>query len=219
MTTQQPDPLSQRLAACYTGVLHDVMRAAGMRNFVLPRQIHPLDATTRLAGPVFTVEGQPTPAPAHDTLLAWTNLLSRAPSGHVLVIQPNDHHAAFMGELSAETLQYKGLTGALVDGGCRDTAFILELGFPVWCRHTTPVDVVGSWLPEQFGQPVVIGEVTLHTGDYLCADRDGAIVLPGALADEIVREAETAIGKENKVRTAILAGVDPQEAYLQHGKF
>ena len=31
--------------------------------------------------------------------------------------------------------------------------------------------------------------------------------------------AETAIATENLVRKAILEGVDPQQAYLQYGKF
>ena len=43
--------------------------------------------------------------------------------------------------------------------------------------------------------------------------------VPKALVEEVIEKAETAIGTENKVRTAILAGVDPQEAYLKYGKF
>jgi len=35
----------------------------------------------------------------------------------------------------------------------------------------------------------------------------------------VVAKAEMAIGTESKVRTAILAGVDPQQAYLKFGKF
>jgi len=36
---------------------------------------------------------------------------------------------------------------------------------------------------------------------------------------DVVTAVEAAIGKENKVRTAILAGEDPQRAYLKFGKF
>jgi hypothetical protein len=34
-----------------------------------------------------------------------------------------------------------------------------------------------------------------------------------------VAAAETAIGTENLVRKAILAGMDPQDAYIKYGKF
>ena len=56
-------------------------------------------------------------------------------------------------------------------------------------------------------------------GDYLVADRDGAIRVPKAIVEDVVAKAETAIATVSKVRTAILAGTDPQEAYRQFGKF
>ncbi len=124
-----------------------------------------------------------------------------------------------MGELSAETLKLKGVRGYVADGGCRDVRFILELGFPVWCRYLTPRDIVGYWLPEHFDQPIRIGDVTIHPGDLAFGDRDGMVILPEARAEEIVSAAEAAIGTENLVRKAILEGVDPQQAYLEYGKF
>jgi regulator of RNase E activity RraA len=51
------------------------------------------------------------------------------------------------------------------------------------------------------------------------ADCDGVVVIPGAIAAEVIAAAEAAMRTEDKVRAAILAGVDPQQAYLDHGKF
>jgi len=211
--------LSDRLAACYTGVVHDVMRAAGLRDFVLPSNIRPLDPNLRLAGPAFTVEGRTQEIDEDTTLRAWTGLLSKAPAGHVMVIQPCNREIAFMGELSAETLKLRGLRGVLIDGGCRDSDFILKLGFPLWATHCTPLDIVGRWRAERTGDRVRIGNVAIRHGDYVCCDRDGAIVIPAECAEEITRLAEEALGKESLVRKAILAGVDPQEAYIRYGKF
>jgi hypothetical protein len=45
------------------------------------------------------------------------------------------------------------------------------------------------------------------------------VILPKDRAEAIVAAAEAAIGTENLIRTAILEGVDPQEAYLKYGKF
>jgi len=59
----------------------------------------------------------------------------------------------------------------------------------------------------------------VNPGDYILADRDGAVRVPRAMAEAIVAEAEAAIATENKVRTAILDGADPQDAYLRFGKF
>lgn len=212
--------LVARLEKTYTGVVHDVMRAMGLRNFTLPPEIRPLAPDRVLAGIVATVSGRVDPdADPHQTLLGWTGLLSNARADTVLICQPNDSAVAHMGELSAETLKRKGVRGYVADGGCRDVSFILELGFPVWCRYFTPRDIVGYWLPDQFDQPITVGPVTIAPGDLVLGDRDGMVILPGAQAEAIVAAAETAIGTENLVRKAILEGVDPQEAYLQYGKF
>jgi 4-hydroxy-4-methyl-2-oxoglutarate aldolase len=212
--------LVERLARTYTGVVHDVMRAMGLRDFTLPHEIRPLFPDRVLAGIVATVSGRvDTMADAHQTLLGWTGLLSKARADTVLICQPNDSNVAHMGEFSAETLKLKGVRGYVADGGCRDVNFILNLGFPVWCRYFTPRDIVGYWLPDQFDQPIRIGEVTIHSGDLALGDRDGMVILPEARAEEIIAAAEAAIGTENLVRKAILEGVDPQEAYLKYGKF
>jgi len=61
--------------------------------------------------------------------------------------------------------------------------------------------------------------VNISTGDYLLADQDGVVVIPGPRAAAVIQAAEEAAAVENKVRTAILAGTDPEQAYLKYGKF
>jgi regulator of RNase E activity RraA len=212
--------LAARLARCYAGVVYDVLRERGIVQCVLPSSIIPLDRAMVAAGPVFTVRGRPdASASPHETLLRWTELLSRAPRGHVVMVQGNDGERALMGELSAETLQVRGVRGYIVDGGCRDTAFIRKLGFPVFCDKATPRDIVGAWLPVAYDEPISYGQVVVSAGDHVLADCDGIVVVPGAIAAEVIAAAEDAMRTEDKVRAAILSGVDPQQAYLDHGKF
>jgi regulator of RNase E activity RraA len=173
-----------------------------------------------MAGPAFTIEGEVDPtADPHATLLAWTGLLSKAPAGTIWVSQPNDRVVAHMGELSAETLKNKGVRGCVADGFIRDVNFLLEIGFQAWCRGFTPRDIVGHWLPAATGIPIAIGDVQIAPGDYLVGDRDGLIRVPQSLVGEVVEAAEKAMATESLVRKAILAGTDPQEAYLRYGKF
>jgi regulator of RNase E activity RraA len=214
------DPITERLLACYTGVVHDVMRGMGLRDFTLPPALRPLMPERRLAGPAFTIDGRVDPrADAHETLLAWTGLLSKAPPGHIWTCQPNDRVVAHMGELSAETLKNKGVLGCVADGFVRDVDFLLAMQFQTWTRGYTPRDNVGYWLPRAVEVDNRIGEVVIAPGDYLVGDRDGMVRVPRGIAEDVLAQAEKAIATENKVRTAILAGVDPQQAYLQFGKF
>jgi regulator of RNase E activity RraA len=195
------------------------MRAMGLRDFTLPSELRSILPERSLAGPAFTIEGKVVEgADAHETLLAWTGLLSQAPAGSVWVSQPNDRVVAHMGELSAETLKNKGVRGCVADGFVRDVNFLLALGFQT-CRGYTPRDIVGHWLPAATQVPVTIGDVRIAPGDYMVGDRDGLLRVPAGLAEEIAGKAEAAMATESLVRKAILAGEDPQQAYLKYGKF
>lgn len=222
-TNAQPDfsdGYAERLEKCYSGAVYDVLRALGYPNQVLPDTIRPLLPERCLAGRVYTISGHAKPnLDGHQTLLSWTEMLSRAPKGSVVMMQPNDSTMAHMGELSSETMSLRGVRGYIVDGGCRDSAFIRKIGFQVFCRYFTPVDVVGRWEAETFGEPIVIGGVTIHTGDYVMADFDGTVIIPQALIEQVTTQVEEVLCTESLVRKAILEGVDPKEAYILHGKF
>jgi 4-hydroxy-4-methyl-2-oxoglutarate aldolase len=212
--------LSERLAALYTGVVYDTLSDMGMASQALPPEIQALDPERTIAGPIWTLAGVRAPAISRDdSLLSWTEFLSAAPAGHVVVCQPNDKSIALMGELSAETLKYRGVLGYVVDGNCRDVDFILKLGFPVFCSGRTPADIAGRWCVGEMGTSVRIGELDIHSGDYLIADKDGAVVIPKDQAETVISKAEEAVAAEDKVRDAILSGVDPKDAYLKFGKF
>ena len=214
------DPYGDRLEACYSGAVYDVLRALGHPNQVLPQAIRPLLPERKLAGRIYTISGHAKPnLDGHRTLLSWTEMLSRAPKGSVVMVQPNDSTMAHMGELSSETMTFRGVRGYLVDGGCRDSEFIKRIGFRVFCRYLTPVDVVGLWEAETFGEPITIGGVTIRTGDYVLADFDGAVIIPGELVETVASKVEEVLRTESLVRRAILEGVDPKEAYLCYGKF
>lgn len=212
--------LAERLGKLYTGVVYDTLSDLGQPDRALPPAIRALVPGPVLAGPVWTMTGVRAPAASPDeTLRAWTGFLSEAPAGHVVVCQANDDTIALMGELSAETLKSRGVLGYVVDGGTRDVDFIVRLGFPVFCKFATPADIAGRWRVGEMGGAVRIGNVDIATGDYLIADRDGVVIVPREHAETVVELAEAAVAAENKVRGAILSGMDPRQAYLAFGKF
>ncbi|NQX39965.1 RraA family protein [Pedobacter steynii] len=212
--------LSERLEKCYSGAVYDVMRNMGYPDQLLPNHIRPLNLQHKIAGPVFTIAGKIDRSLDKDTsLLKWCEMLSKAPSGHILVCQPNDDTLAHMGELSAETLTFKGVIGYIVDGGCRDSSFIDQIGFPVYCSYYTPRDVVSVWSATELGGKICIGEVSIFSGDFVLADRDGIIIIPQDLVLTVIEKTEEVLATENLVRKAILSGTDPVDAYLQFRKF
>ena len=212
--------LDERLMACYASAVHDVLRGLGIDNCVLPPEIMALSPGQKLAGEIYTISGHiDRTLSRHDSLLAWTQVLSKVPGGKVLVCQPNTKEIALMGELSARALMVKDTKGYVVDGRCRDVDFILDLDFPVFCDLNTPADIVERWTYDRLGDPISIGTVTICSGDWLIADRDGVVVIPGDIAEQVVGETETVMSTESEMRDAILAGMDPEQAYLEYGKF
>lgn len=201
-------------------VVYDVMKRRGLEGCVLPPALRPLAAHHRICGRAFTIAGHEDPTlSAHETLLRWSELLSRIARDSVAVCQPNTHAIALMGELSARALPVKQVRGYIVDGACRDAELVEESGLAVFCTHFTPRDIVGRWTWTAIEQPIVIGDVAIAPGDLVVGDRDGVVIVPAAIAGDVVAEAKAILQTESAMRTEILAGMDPREAYLKHGKF
>ncbi len=83
----------------------------------------------------------------------------------------------------------RGVRGYIVDGGCVAIHSSLKhSGFPLFCRYFTPKDIVGRWAIESLGQPITIGGRSVFAaGDYAIADRDGIVIIPAAVVEQVVR--------------------------------
>ncbi|MDA9171545.1 RraA family protein [Alphaproteobacteria bacterium] len=211
---------SSRLSKCYTSAIHDVLREMNFGNCVLPPEIQALERGQKLAGEIYTISGHiDQTLSRHESLLLWSQVLSKVPGEKVLICQPNTHSIALMGELSARALMVKGVKGYLMDGHCRDVEEILDARFPVFCRSFTPADIVERWKYDSLGDPITIGTVTINSGDYIIADMDGAVIIPKQVILEVIDKTEKVMSTESEMRSAILSGMDPEKAYLKFGKF
>ena len=212
--------ISDRLSKCYASAIHDVLREMGYGNCVLPPEIQALERGQKLAGEIYTISGSiDQTLSRHESLLLWSQVLSKVPGGKVLICQPNTHAVALMGELSARALMVKGTKGYLMDGHCRDVEEIIDAGFSVFCRLATPADIVERWRYNSLGNPITIGTVTIRSGDYIIADMDGAVIIPQEVIEDVVSKTEDVMATESEMRLAILDGMDPEQAYLKFRKF
>ena len=217
---EKEDDLVSRLGKLNSSIVHDALRTEGRLNQTLPPRIKPICSNQKLFGIIWTLQGKiENKIDVHDSLLSWTNFLSKAKSDSVIVCQPNNDIIALMGELSAETLFKKKVRGYIVDGGSRDIARIKEIGFPVFCKFYSPKDIAGRWKVTELGAKIKINDIEINTGDYVIADEDGIVIIPKNDAKKIILKAEQDFNTENKMRKAILSGEDPQKAYLKYGKF
>ena len=212
--------MRQRFATLYTAALADVLDDLGHRDQTLPPELRPVAPGMRLAGQAFTVAGERGPQADWDATIRKTlAMLGSVPAGHVAVYETRHDRSAHFGELSAVSLASRGVAGCVIDGGCRDTRFIADEGFPVFARFVTPEDSTWRWSVTATQAPIEIGSVRIEPGDWVVGDEDGVVVVPHAVASEVLEAAEAKAATENEIRNAVRSGVTPLEAFERHGTF
>ena len=215
--------MRDRFAAIYTAALADILDGRGFHHQTLPPSIRPLAPGARIAGPAYTVKGAPVSndgaAAYDDAIRKVLGMLGDVPAGHVAVYACDQDVSAHLGELSVTSLKARGVAGCVLDGGCRDVRFILDEGFPVFSRFVTPEDSTWRWLLEATQVPVTIGSVRIEPGDWVVGDDDGVVVVPKALAADVLAGAEQKAATESEVRVAVRDGMPPLEAYERYGTF
>jgi regulator of RNase E activity RraA len=113
----------------------------------------------------------------------------------------------------------KGVRGALVDGGIRDTAQILEKDFPVFYRYRSPNGSLGRCLITHYQLPVQIGDVFVRPGDVIVGDADGAVCVPRELAEAVLERAEEVISNEKTIFSWVAEGQSIDEISRKGGYF
>ncbi len=133
--------------------------------------------------------------------------------GDFLVIDAGRVAAGFCGSDMIMGLMEKGVRGVAIDGGCRDSYEVgLERG-PVWCTVRTCAHVIGRLKLGSIGEPVDCAGVTVETGDVVVADDDAVVVVPQALAEEVIEIAEAVLAadKVSRRKHYETLGLEPDE--------
>ncbi|MCA1685820.1 MAG: RraA family protein [Planctomycetia bacterium] len=205
-----------RLAALYTPVVADVLDRLGYREQTLRADVRPLYPGAGLAGVAKTVLTVPAPEPAPaEPYKGEMAAVDDLRPGDVLVVSACDW--SFWGELLSTAARYRGCLGAVIDGYTRDTRAITAMGFPVFCRGVHPADSLGRLDVAGHDLPVHCGGVLVHPGDLILADDDGVVVVPQAVADQVLTSAEEKVRGENLVRKALAEGMTVTEAFRRFG--
>jgi regulator of RNase E activity RraA len=127
--------------------------------------------------------------------------------GDILVIENRSGvNAAGWGGILSNAAKVAGIAGVICDGPVRDVVESRDLDFPVFARSATPTTSRGRIKEEAFDQPVEIGDVTVHPGDYVIADASGVVFVSQDHAEEVVKTAENIAAREAAMTKDVLAG-------------
>lgn len=136
------------------------------------------------------------------------------PGDIVVVDARGDLTSGVFGEMMLTYFAGRGGVGVIVDGCIRDFSRAKTLGLGLWLSGTTPnFHSQTNIFPSAVNVPVACGNTVVVPGDIIVADDDGAVVVPIALAPELLREASQHADWEDFSRMRLAQGGELRRYY------
>ena len=138
-------------------------------------------------------------------------------SAYVMVVEDGVDIAG-MGGLMGTAMAARNFSGAVIDGGVRDVAYLQKIGFPVFALGIVPSTSINHYRFTGANVPVVCDGVAVSAGDFIVADADGVVVVPRAKAAEVLAIARDMDFKEHSMYAVIEKLKSIVEAVKQFGR-
>jgi regulator of RNase E activity RraA len=183
----------ETLSSVTTATVTTILLKKGLRNVWL-RGTAPLKpGQPRLVGRAFTLRF----VPAREDLAtpeSWSSpkstraAIEAMPEGCIAVAGTMGvTHAGIFGDILCGRMKQRGVAALVTDGVVRDGSGVLASGLPVWCRGAAAPPSVAGLTFVGWQEPIGCGGVAVFPNDVIVADGDGAVVIPAALVEEVVK--------------------------------
>jgi 4-hydroxy-4-methyl-2-oxoglutarate aldolase len=169
------------LLAAFADVSTSALSDAMGRHGALSSNIRPIYEGTRMVGSALLCF-------PGDNIMTHKALQMLEP-GDVLVIDGGDYDTGCFGHRSAMYARSRGGVGVVASGSVRDVAMLRRDRFPTFARGVSPrapqKNTVGS-----INVPVHVGGIVVCPGDIVVGDDDDVVVVPLAMAGEVLEKAK-----------------------------
>jgi len=215
---RRPDPRLieqvREVARCYSAscVFADVQQRGG----VMHSGLKPI-FNGKAVGPAVTVKLSA--GDLQDPLLA----LHAAQAGDVVVVDAGgETETSVFGGLMGSLFKNLGVQGAIIDGACRDTDELRDIGFILFSRAVTARGThtmfSGRKSDVQVNVPINCGGVVVNPGDVIVADEIGISVVPAADLERVLAAAREQAEREEATRQRIKQGKTFEELLAEFGR-
>lgn len=189
------DATRDKLKKISTASIATALFKRGLRNQFIQGVVPVAPKDENMVGPAFTMRYIPAREdrnpitvfrnPDHPQRVA----VETCPPGHVLVMDGRkDARAATAGSILITRLALRGAAGVVTDAGMRDAERIGQLDMPAYfARASAPTNLTHHEAMD-INVPISCGDAPVFPGDILVGDKDGVMVIPAHLADEIAEE-------------------------------
>jgi len=213
------DPLIEGFRLVEVASVADAAEQLYSERIYMNHQMRPL-FSTKFAGPAVTVmlkkEEHKEGSAASQGML---DAIDAAPAGSVYVMVVEDGvDIAGVGGLMVTAMKVRGLTGAIIDGGIRDTPQIRRIQFPIFSRGIVPSTSVNHYRFAGVNVPVTCAGARVNAGDIVVADEDGVAVVPKARAAAVLKKAQELDDTEHRMLPFIEKFRSIKEAVAKFGR-
>jgi 4-hydroxy-4-methyl-2-oxoglutarate aldolase len=168
-------------------------------------------STRRIAGRVVTYKLVPkdqAPTVSGPPRHLGTTAIEAAQPGDIVVVeQRTGLDAGSWGGILSLAAKVRGVAGVIADGPVRDIDEARGYDFPVYCRSLTARTARGRVAEAFTNEPVTVGEIAVHPGDYAIADASGVVFVRAHDIAHVLDAAEAIAGREAAMARALMAGL------------
>ncbi len=199
---QRPAPeLIEKFRKHATATIHE---ASGRKGYISCR-IKPIAKGLKICGPAFTCQC----APGDNMMLH--KALERARPGDVIVATVGGaEDYGYFGDLMATSALARKVDGLAIEGCVRDSAEIIEAGFPIFA---TGLCIRGSGKGSLglVNYPIIFGGCRIEPGDLVVGDDDGMVCVARAECEDVLAKTEDRVSKEDAKAKTLAGGVSSVE--------
>ena len=192
-----------------TATLAAVLRKRGLNTVTLDglRSTRPESTMVGYARTVRYLPLREDLSKAQPAMNAQKRAIEAIRPGEVLVIEARGQETAgTIGDILALRAQVRGAAGVVTDGAIRDSKALAALDLPVYHAAVHPAVLGRRHVPWETDVTVACAGVTIQPGDILVGDADGVVVVPPALAAEVLAEARETERQEQFIAERVAAG-------------
>ena len=196
----------------------DALEQITGRKMYLSHRIRPI-FPSKFAGFALTVLLKKEPNHDPEALSGMLATIDHGSANSVYVMVVEDGaDIAGMGGLMGTAMAARNFSGAVIDGGVRDVAYLQKIGFPVFAQGIVPSTSVGHYRFAGSNIPVVCDGVSVNPADIVVADADGVAVVPRAAAARALTMAQDMDFKEHSMYATIERLKSIEEAVKKFGR-